>query len=84
VDESALTKALQLGKIAGAALDTVFTEPLPAESPLWLLPNAFITPHCSGHSPRSKERSLALFLDNLSRYRQGQPLRNVVDQTAGY
>jgi phosphoglycerate dehydrogenase-like enzyme len=84
VDESALTKALQESWIAGAALDTVFTEPLPAESPLWTLPNVFITPHCSGNSPRVKERTLALFLDNLTRYRQGQPLRNVVDKTAGY
>ncbi|MFN9171278.1 MAG: D-2-hydroxyacid dehydrogenase, partial [Dolichospermum sp.] len=74
VEESALTKALQEGWIAGAALDTVFTEPLPAESPLWTLPNVFITPHCSGNSPRVKERTLALFLDNLTRYRQGQPL----------
>ena len=84
VDELALTKALQEGWIAGAALDTVFTEPLPAESPLWTLPNVFITPHCSGNSPRVKERTLALFLDNLTRYRQGQPLRNLVDKTAGY
>jgi phosphoglycerate dehydrogenase-like enzyme len=84
VDESALTQALDEGWIAGAALDTVFTEPLPAESPLWTLPNVFITPHCTGHSPRVKERSLALFLDNLTRYRQGQPLRNVVDKNAGY
>lgn len=84
VDELALTTALEKGWIAGAALDTVFTEPLPAESPLWTLPNVFITPHCSGNSPRVKERTLALFLDNLTRYRQGQPLRNVVDKTAGY
>ncbi|MFY7801023.1 MAG: D-2-hydroxyacid dehydrogenase [Dolichospermum sp.] len=84
VDESALTTALEKGWIAGAALDTVFTEPLPAESPLWTLPNVFITPHCSGNSPRVKERTLALFLDNLTRYRQGKPLRNVVDKTAGY
>ena len=84
VDELALTKALQEGWIAGAALDTVFTEPLPPESPLWTLPNVFITPHCSGNSPRVKERTLALFLDNLTRYRQGQPLRNLVDKTAGY
>nr|WP_199332507.1 D-2-hydroxyacid dehydrogenase [Anabaena catenula] len=84
VDESALTKALQEGWIAGAALDTVFTEPLPAESPLWSLPNVFITPHCSGNSPRVKERSLALFLDNLNRYLQGKSLHNVVDKTAGY
>ncbi|MEI6444215.1 MAG: D-2-hydroxyacid dehydrogenase [Nostocales cyanobacterium ELA583] len=84
VDESALTKALQAGWIAGAALDTVFTEPLPTESPVWTLPNIFITPHCSGNSPRVKERTLALFLDNFNRYNQGKPLRNVVDKTAGY
>lgn len=84
VDESALTKALQESWIAGAALDTVFTEPLPAESPLWILPNVFITPHCSGHSSRVNERTLALFLDNFNRYHQGKPLRNVVDKTAGY
>ncbi|MFN9407104.1 MAG: D-2-hydroxyacid dehydrogenase [Dolichospermum sp.] len=84
VEESALTKALQEGWIAGAALDTVFTEPLPAESPLWTLPNVFITPHCSGNSPRVKERTIALFLENFTRYRQGQQLRNVVDKTAGY
>ncbi|MFN9616501.1 MAG: NAD(P)-dependent oxidoreductase, partial [Dolichospermum sp.] len=84
VDESALTTALEKGWIAGAALDTVFTEPLPAESPLWTLPNVFITPHCSGNSPRVKERTIALFLENLTRYRQGQQLRNVVDKTAGY
>lgn len=84
VYESALTNALRENWIAGAALDTVFTEPLPAESPLWTLPNVFITPHCSGNSPRVKERTLALFLDNLTRYRQGKSLRNVVDKNAGY
>jgi len=84
VEESALIEALQAGWIAGAALDTVFTEPLPPESPLWSLPNVFITPHCSGNSPRVKERSLNLFLDNFHRYRQGEPLRNLVDQNAGY
>ena len=84
VDEPALLKALQENWIAGAALDTMFTEPLPPESPFWTLPNVFITPHCSGHSPKVKERSLALFLDNLTRDRHGKPLRNVVDKNAGY
>lgn len=84
VDEFALVQALESGEIAGAALDTVFTEPLPPESPLWSLANVLITPHCSGNSPRTKERSLALFLDNFIRYCQGKPLRNVVDQTVGY
>jgi phosphoglycerate dehydrogenase-like enzyme len=84
VDEPALIEALQTGKIAGAALDTVFTEPLPPESPLWEQPNLFLTPHFSGHSPRTRERAIALFLDNFTRYYNGQPLRNVVDKIAGY
>ncbi|MBH8576363.1 D-2-hydroxyacid dehydrogenase [Nostocaceae cyanobacterium CENA369] len=84
VDEPALIKALQTAKIAGAALDTVFTEPLPPESPLWTQPNIFITPHCSGHSPKTKERALSLFLDNFTRYYNDQPLRNIVNKDAGY
>lgn len=84
VDETALLTALREGWIAGAGLDTVATEPLPPESPLWSLPNAFITPHCSGLSPRLKERIAELFIDNLQRYQSGQPLRNVVDKKAGY
>ncbi len=84
IDESALIKALTEGWIAGAVLDTVNTEPLPPESPLWSLPNIFITPYTSGHSPKSKQRSIALFIDNLKRYQAGEPLRNVVDKEAGY
>ncbi|MFN6464405.1 MAG: D-2-hydroxyacid dehydrogenase [Nostoc sp. DedVER02] len=84
VDEAALLTALREGWIAGAGLDTVATEPLPPESPLWSLPNAFITPHCSALSPRLRERIAQLFLDNLKRYQTGQPLRNVVDKKAGY
>ncbi|MBD2410430.1 hydroxyacid dehydrogenase [Nostoc calcicola FACHB-389] len=84
VDETALLTALREGWIAGAGLDTVAIEPLPPESPLWSLPNAFITPHCSALSPRLRERIAALFIDNLKRYQAGQPLRNVVDKQAGY
>ncbi len=84
VDEVALLTALREGWIAGAGLDTVATEPLPQESPLWSLPNAFITPHCSALSPPLRERIAQLFIDNLKRYQTGQPLRNVVDKQAGY
>ncbi|MEH1841307.1 MAG: D-2-hydroxyacid dehydrogenase [Nostoc sp.] len=84
VDEAALLTALREGWIAGAGLDTVATEPLPPESPLWSLPNAFITPHCSALSPRLKERIAQLFIENLKRYQTGQPLQNVVDKQAGY
>ena len=84
VDEAALLTALTEGWIAGVGLDTFWTEPLPPDSPFWSLPNVFVTPHCSGFSPKNNQRSLTLFLDNLNRYRNGMPLRNVVNQTAGY
>lgn len=84
VDEAALITALQEGWIAGAGLDTFSTEPLASDSPFWSLPNVFITPHCSGSSPQVNQRTIELFLDNLTRYRSGMPLRNVVDKTAGY
>lgn len=84
VDETALAIALNDGWISGAGLDTVCNEPLSPDSPLWTLPNAFITPHCSGYSPRAVERSVALFLDNVRRYRNGLPLKNVVNKATGY
>lgn len=84
VDEPALIAALQSGSIAGAALDTFEREPLPAESPLWTLPNVLISPHSSGSSPRSTDRVVDLFIDNLQRFVTDQPLRNVVDLEAGY
>jgi phosphoglycerate dehydrogenase-like enzyme len=84
VEESALTKALTEGWIAGAGLDTVSIEPLPPESPLWSLPNLFITPHTSAITPALKGRITDLFLDNLERYRGNKPLRNVVNKEAGY
>lgn len=84
IDEAALLRALQENWIAGAALDTFAVEPLPTDHPFWSLPNVFVTPHCSGLSPRNAERTIDLFLDNLNRYRNGQTLRNVVDQTVGY
>ncbi len=84
IDEPALIKALKEGWLAGAALDTTATEPLAPENPLWSVPNVFITPHTSAHSSKLNQRSVKLFLDNLTRYQNGQPLRNVVDKQAGY
>ncbi|MDX2270354.1 MAG: D-2-hydroxyacid dehydrogenase [Cyanobacteriota bacterium] len=84
VEEPALIMALTEGWIAGAGLDTFAVEPLPPESPLWSLPNAFITPHISWSSPNTRQRTAELFLDNLHRFRHGLPLRNVVDRQVGY
>jgi phosphoglycerate dehydrogenase-like enzyme len=84
VDEPALIAALQEGRIAGAALDVVQDEPLPPESPLWVMPNVLLTPHVSGLGPRYWERAVAQFAANLERFAAGRPLLNVVDKRAGY
>jgi phosphoglycerate dehydrogenase-like enzyme len=84
VDQPALAAALQSGALAGAGLDVFETEPLPADSPLWDMPNVIVSPHTSGASPRSLERTLRLFLENLRRYLAGEPLENVVDKSEGY
>jgi len=84
IDEAALLPALQNKTIAGAALDVFEQEPLPEDSPLWALDNLLITSHYSGGHARYHERAFAIFLDNLGRYQQGQPLRNVVDKELGY
>jgi phosphoglycerate dehydrogenase-like enzyme len=78
VDEPALVRALSEGWIGGACLDVFHEEPLPPESPLWSLPNAIVTPHNSGRSPRNLERATAIFLDNLARFGSRRPLRNRV------
>lgn len=84
VDERALERALQEGWIAGAGLDVFETEPLPESSPLWKMENVIITPHTAGDTPHYTDRALAIFLDNLRRYRAGEPLTHVVDKELGY
>lgn len=84
IEEQALVAALREQRIGGACLDVFAEEPLPAESPLWDLPNVIITPHNSWSSPRLESRQVSLFLENLRRYIAGEPLLNVVDQQAGY
>jgi len=84
IDEAALVDALRRGVIAGAGLDVFEEEPLPASSPLWALPNVILTPHVSGATPRYLERALDLFVENLARYLEGRPLRNIVDHVLGY
>ncbi|MBN1920985.1 MAG: D-2-hydroxyacid dehydrogenase [Anaerolineae bacterium] len=84
VDEPALIRALQNQQLGGAALDVFSHEPLPANSPLWDMENVIITPHNSWSTPHLEEREAELFLDNLERYLQGEPLRHVVDKNLGY
>lgn len=84
LDEDALVRALDDGRLRGAALDVFAAEPLPPEHPFWRLPNVLLTPHVSATTPHFWERQTALIVDNLRRYLDGRPLRNVVDKRAGY
>jgi phosphoglycerate dehydrogenase-like enzyme len=84
VDEAALVRALHEGWIAGAGLDVFEHEPLSPDSPLWDMANVIITGHYAGVTPEYDDRAFEVFLDNLHRYRAGQPLRNVVDKRRGY
>ena len=78
VDEDALLQAIKRGEIGGACLDVARNEPLPEDSELWTLPNVIITPHNSGWSPLNLERGTELFLENLRRFAEGRPLKNLV------
>lgn len=84
IETQALVSALQSGHLGGAGLDVTEPEPLPADSPLWDLENVLITAHTSGASPRYWERQEALISDNLARFLDGSPLRNLVDFEQAY
>ncbi len=84
VDEDALIAALRERRLGGACLDVFAREPLPAESPLWDLPNVYITPHSSGWTTALHDRQKSLFLNNLARFTRGEPLADVVDIARGY
>lgn len=84
VQEGALVRALEEGCIRGAALDVFEREPLPEDHPLYRLDNVLLSPHCADHFPGWKRRAIELFLDNYERFRQGLPLRNLVDKRLGY
>ena len=84
VDEPALIAALERRAIAGAALDVASQEPLPPDSPLWKLENAFITPHMSAVSDQLWTRQTDLLIANLERWFSGSELLNRVDLERGY
>ncbi|MFD7935437.1 D-2-hydroxyacid dehydrogenase [Streptomyces sp. NPDC048253] len=84
VVEDALVRALERRWIAGAALDVLTTEPLPADSPLWQVPGLLISPHMSGDTVGWRDELGAQFVELFERWAAGRPLRNVVDKQRGY
>lgn len=84
IDENALCRALHEGEIAGAGLDVVEHEPLPADSLLWDAPNFIMTPHRAGFSQDRHQNVVDFFCENVRRYVSGQKLLNIVDKGKGY
>ena len=80
IDEPALIAALETKHLGGAYLDVFAQEPLPADSPLWDLPNVLVTAHDAATSDAYDRRINALFLDNLARWQRSEPLINEVTQ----
>jgi phosphoglycerate dehydrogenase-like enzyme len=79
-----LVAALNAGEIAGAALDVFEQEPLPAEHPLWTMPNVLLTPHMAGYGPYLDDRRYQIMIDNCRAFLAGKPLRNVVDKASWF
>jgi len=84
VDEAALVEALRSKHLSGAALDVFDQEPLPESSPLWDMENVLVSPHSASTSDRENERLTDLFCDNLRRFLDRQPLRNVLNPDLYY
>jgi D-2-hydroxyacid dehydrogenase (NADP+) len=78
-DEAALIETMKAGKISAAALDVTAEEPLPAASPLWTMPNVFITPHTAGETRAYEDNVLDILMENLEHLWRGEKsLRNHV------
>ena len=84
IDEDALIAAMRSGRIAGAGLDVTAVDPIPANSPLWDLPNTIITPHIATESVKLSDAVVDFWCENLRRFAENQPLLGVVDRRAGY
>lgn len=84
VDQDALLRALDDGRVGFASLDVVEPEPLPDGHPLFMHERVHITPHISWCSPAGTARVAELFVENLVRYVSGEPLAGVIDPCEGY
>jgi phosphoglycerate dehydrogenase-like enzyme len=84
VDDGDLVAAVKEKRIAGAVLDVYRQEPLPAEHPFWTTEGIVVLPHLGGPHPQRDRFVARLFVDNLARFLDGKPLREVVDRKLGY
>jgi phosphoglycerate dehydrogenase-like enzyme len=84
LDDEALFDALEAGRLAGVGLDVLEIEPPPPESRAWSLPGVLLTPHVARSRESGPRRWEPLFVENLRRWTDGEPLLNLVDRGAGY
>ena len=84
IHDSDLIAAVTDNKIAGAVLDVFRTEPLPQDHPFWTTPGITVLPHIGGLHPERDHVVAALMVENLQRFLDSTPMREVVDRQAGY
>ena len=84
IEDDDLIAAVKARKIAGALLDVFRQEPLPADHPFWTTDGIIVLPHIGGPHPQRDRFVARLFADNLGRFLDGKPLKEVVDREAGY
>jgi len=84
IKDDDLIAAVKAKKIAGALLDVFRQEPLPSEHPFWTTEGIIVLPHIGGPHPQRDRFVARLFVDNLGRFLDGAPLKEVVDRHAGY
>ena len=84
VDETALLAALDQGRLRGAALDVFEQEPLPPDHPFWKMDNVLVSAHTADRTAGWELDTMAPFLENLRRFRDGETLLNPVDKRLGY
>jgi phosphoglycerate dehydrogenase-like enzyme len=84
IRDDELIAAVKAKKIAGAVLDVFRQEPLPAEHPFWTTEGIIVLPHIGGPHPQRDRFVARLFVDNLGRFLEGKPLKEVVDRKTGY
>jgi phosphoglycerate dehydrogenase-like enzyme len=84
IHDNDLIAAVKAKRIAGAMLDVFRQEPLPADHPFWTAEGIIVLPHIGGPHPQRDSFVARLFADNLGRFLDGKPLKEVVDRNAGY
>jgi len=84
IKDDDLIAAVKAKRLAGAVLDVFRQEPLPAEHPFWKTEGIIVLPHIGGPHPQRDKFVARLFVENLGRFLDGKPLKEVVDRKVGY